>query len=198
MVQYGGIGRHAPAVLDKIVIFLKLQPSFVITYALAVMFPKLAIICLYLRIFISRSYKITCYVLISILVATSLAVIVTTFVSCIPLAYLWEPQLHPGVSNTIENNFIIYSKIYQGWCINLNAFWRWGSFPNIVTDAIMIVLPIRKYPWRVIIEHGLTLLSSCYIPTSAFVQRQSRSHPNVRSWWNRSRIVMLALRCVLR
>jgi len=129
MVAYGGVGRHIMWLetndLTALTTFLKMQIPFTILYALAVTFPKLAILGLYLRVFIQKRYRITSYVLIAILSSSCLSVVIVTFVQCTPVSYLWDPTAHP-----------------DGHCIDINSFWRWGSFPNVITDLVMLVLPL--------------------------------------------------------
>jgi hypothetical protein len=129
MVQDGGVGRHIGWLmkndLDAITTFLILQVPFTIVYALAVCFPKLVILGLYLRIFAQQTHRISCFVLIALVSSACFAVVLVTCLQCTPLEFMWAPQLHP-----------------DGHCIDMNSFWTWGSLPNIVTDLMMMVLPI--------------------------------------------------------
>jgi len=129
MVQAGGIGRHYEWVLlndpTALTIFGKLQIPFSIAWELAVAFPKLAVLGLYLRIFVDRKQRISTYVLIAVLVSFCISQVLATCLQCFPLSYLWDPTAHPG-----------------GHCLDFNTLWRWGSFPNIVTDIFMLILPL--------------------------------------------------------
>jgi hypothetical protein len=129
MVQNGGVGRHVGWLTmnepTKIRTFTIIQVPFTIAYALAVNFPKLVILGLYLRIFAEKSHRICCYILIAILSAAGLSVVLVTCLQCTPLAFMWDPTLHPG-----------------GHCINIQSFWTWGSLPNIITDVLMMGLPL--------------------------------------------------------
>ncbi|OCL04356.1 hypothetical protein AOQ84DRAFT_346335 [Glonium stellatum] len=129
MVYNGGIGHHLlwiasndPAALTT---FAKLQIPFTIVYALAVTFPKMAILGLYLRIFVEKSYRFASFGLIAILTSSCLAVVIVTCTQCTPISFLWDPTGHP-----------------EGHCIDIDSFWRWGSFPNVITDLIMLLLPL--------------------------------------------------------
>jgi len=44
---------------------------------------------------------------------------------CRPLSHLWEPQLHPNAR-----------------CIDTPAFRRWSNFPQILTDIMILGLPL--------------------------------------------------------
>lgn len=62
--------------------------------------------------------------LMFIVAATGMATVVATTFQCSPAAYQWD--------NTIP----------QGRCFNVLAFYRWMSFPNIVTDVHILTLPL--------------------------------------------------------
>lgn len=128
MVSYAGAGYHI-AWLEKnypevLVTFTKLQIAETVLYSASVAFPKLSMLALYLRIFIAKRERVTAYVVMGIVTASFLVVSLCTVLICIPLGYKWNPQGHPG-----------------GHCLNAGILWRYGTFPNIITDFIMLVLP---------------------------------------------------------
>jgi hypothetical protein len=129
MVYYGGIGYHVVWLAENhplaLVTFAKLQVSFTILYSASVTFPKLAILGLYQRIFTEKPYRIIAYILMGIVTTAFIVLIICTVAQCIPLGYLWNKKGHPG-----------------GHCFNTSAFWRYGSVPNIVTDVVMLFLPL--------------------------------------------------------
>ena len=132
MVKIGGLGRHAaafesdPSILVRCV---KLEVAFICVYLCAVTVPKLAILGLYLRIFPEKPYRLACYVISGVLVASLVANITTVSVICIPLKALWDPP------------------IQSAHCINQNAFFRYSTLPNIITDLCMLILPLPVI-WR--------------------------------------------------
>lgn len=128
MVDYGGVGRHVSALAmlgesHKIVIWAKLLLAIQWIYITAVTLPKICVIVLYLRIFTQKAYRMTCYLLVAVVIGNFLAGGLTSSLSCIPLAKFWDKSL-------------------PGHCINTNAFFRWISFPNILTDVGILVLPL--------------------------------------------------------
>lgn len=129
MVKKGGVGHrveyncvHQPLVLP---VFAKLQISNTLTLTVGIAFAKLTILQLFLRIFVTKVYRYATYTVMAIQIACMIMVIVMTFVQCTPFAYIWEPQKHP-----------------HGHCIDKNAFWRWGNFPQVLTDVAILVLPL--------------------------------------------------------
>ena len=129
MVKRGGVGHrllwncvHQPHVF---VTFAKLQVSNTVVLAVAIALAKLVILNLFLRIFVQRPYRIATFVVMGVQVASMIMVVVVACTQCTPLAFAWEPQKHPN-----------------GHCIDKNKFWRWGNFPQIVTDVAILVLPL--------------------------------------------------------
>lgn len=129
MVRKAGIGRHTLWLCVRnplaLILYAKLQIPFTITQAVAIAFAKLAILYMFLRIFVQRKYRNGTYILMIIQASCLIASTVVTCLVCTPLAFLWEPQLHP-----------------EGKCIDINAFWRWMNFPQILTDIAILALPI--------------------------------------------------------
>lgn len=69
------------------------------------------------------------------------AILVTSLLSCRPIQKQWYSQT-------------------EGYCINRNAYYRYMSLPNIVTDVILLVLPLPMV-WRlqVLLSQRLALMS---------------------------------------
>lgn len=62
----------------------------------------------------------------AITVANFASLGLTATFECTPVSYQWE-QTKEGA---------------KGKCIDVAAFYDWMSFPNIVTDAVLLVLPL--------------------------------------------------------
>ena len=130
-VNKGGSGRHALVIAafwpEKITFALKASMAFVTVYFVSVTITKLVILAFFLRSFGTRShlgYRYTCFALMVILIATCIANLFAHFLRCRPLSKYWNPEL-------------------EGYCFNQTAFSIWSTFPNIVTDVIMLLLPFR-------------------------------------------------------
>ena len=142
----GGVGHHRAALAltnpGKIAVWAKFVLIIPELYLAAVTFPKLAILALYLRIFITAPYRIACWALATVLVANWIATTVAGFLTCNPLDYLWD-QTVPG-----------------GHCFNINAYFRWPSLTNVITDVLMLILPLPVI-WKIQtsrnVKIGLTL-----------------------------------------
>ena len=126
-MQYGGVGHHVVAIHDPQTIVYWYKSCIIATpviYCAAVAFPKLAILAVYLRIFVDRFSRITCYVVATIVLLTAIVTVPAAIWHCIPIAYGWDKS------------------ISGGRCSDTQALLRYATLPNIVTDVAMLIQPI--------------------------------------------------------
>ncbi|KAF2490389.1 hypothetical protein BU16DRAFT_596458, partial [Lophium mytilinum] len=124
-----GVGYHVVAVAKntpwKLETWAKFTFIIPLMYLPAIAMPKLSILCLYLRIFSEPIHRVVCWITAGLIVANCIGSMVPAFVICVPLEYLWNPKLPGG-----------------GHCIDIDAWYRWSSLMNILTDLIMLGLPV--------------------------------------------------------
>ncbi|KAJ5690741.1 hypothetical protein N7462_005133 [Penicillium macrosclerotiorum] len=127
-VKYGGVGLHQARVVaidpHMMVNWAKFLLAIVFIYSLSVIWPKFAILSLYISLFsIHRVSRIICYAT-GILIATNAAANVAAgFAICRPLDALWTGDIAEH-------------------CFNINAFFRYSRIVNIISDVAMLILPI--------------------------------------------------------
>lgn len=95
-------------------------------YGLAIAPTKLAILCLYHRIFPSRGFRYASIAAGVLNIAWSIVQIITTIFACKPVQYFWDPSI-PG-----------------GSCLSLYVRGYGFTAANFVTDLVIWLLPI---PW---------------------------------------------------
>ena len=128
-VKNAGVGYHA-AYLEKT------DPSKLMQwgkYLLAIStltfgcvnLPKLAILALFHRLFPNKSNRTAVYVLMATLILLLVSLVTATLAACHPFAANWNLDLP------------------DAHCVNKEALFRYGSLPNIITDGVMLVLPLR-------------------------------------------------------
>ena len=100
-----------------------------ILYFGSVNIPKIAILALYHHLFPNKNIRLGVFIILGILVSLTISTVITGLSSCRPFAANWNPKI-PGA-----------------YCINKEAFFRYGSIPNILTDIAMLALP-AKIVWR--------------------------------------------------
>lgn len=127
-IYHGGVGYSladlAVTSPSKLVTSEKYALVIPVVYLPAVILTKLALLVMYTRIFIKRTDRIACWVVAALLIANFVGAMIAGFLMCIPLEYLWNRTI-PG-----------------GHCININAWFRWSSLMNIITDVVMLILPL--------------------------------------------------------
>ena len=159
-VKYVYAGYHLSYVVNshpaKLAIFLKMEITFATLYFLSITLPKLTMLSLFLRIFVVKWQRIASYTIGAILLATALANIIANVTQCVPLEYLWNKEV-------------------AGKCFDQNAYWRWASLPNILTDVVMLGLPVpaiwgAQMGWKDKLGVGLTFFAgSLYVSAANFI-----------------------------
>lgn len=108
----------------EFVFWLKLIFAEEFLYLFSALLPKLAILCLYLRIFTEKRYRYATYGVAIVMILNWLTGCLMGLLICTPVAYSWDKKI-PG-----------------GHCGDLMATYRWASLPNLITDVAMLLLPL--------------------------------------------------------
>ncbi|KAI4118361.1 MAG: hypothetical protein LQ345_001582 [Seirophora villosa] len=121
-----GYGRRK-ASLEKSELSNALMYFYVaqVVYKVVVGFNKISILMLYLRIFISKFFRLACYINLGIVVAFTIGSTIATVLQCVPIAASWD-------------------KTIDATCTNKAVFWYAFAVINILTDAIILFLPVRE------------------------------------------------------
>lgn len=156
MVKYGGAGRHVEAVIldnpQKVITRGKIDKSLEFIDFAAITGSKLAILCLYHRIFTTTPYKIATYVTGTMVILNWLAALILSVTICRPFAFQWDRKI-PG-----------------GHCGDIITAYQFIGVPNIVTDVMMMVLPMPAiYKLHVDLAAKLGLFAT-FLMGSMYVQ----------------------------
>ncbi|KAH7313000.1 hypothetical protein BKA65DRAFT_558216 [Rhexocercosporidium sp. MPI-PUGE-AT-0058] len=120
-----GWGRHKKNLLpSQIQICLILHWVFQITYKLSVALNKASILLLYLRIMPQRLYRIMIFSLLTIVGLFAIATTIAGIFQCIPVDKAWN-------------------KKKPGHCYNLVEAWYSNAVFSIVTDILILMLPMH-------------------------------------------------------
>jgi hypothetical protein len=92
-------------------------------YKVTVCLYKISVILLYLRIFVTKTFRIAAFVVLSIVVGYSLGGIGATIFQCVPIRGAW-----------VKNS--------GATCINSDQFWVAYAVLNILTDVLVLALPV--------------------------------------------------------
>ena len=152
MIKVAGVGRHGDALAtvdpEKLINYRKSLVVVEFLNVAAFTCAKIAILALYLRIFTLKPYRISAYVIGSIVLANWLVAFVLSCFKCAPFAYNWDRT------------------IPYGSCLDINREYQWITFPNIVTDVMILLLPMRVV-WKLQVPRvqkiglAVTFLTGC-------------------------------------
>ncbi|KAL7932572.1 putative PTH11-typeG-protein-coupled receptor [Trichoderma chlorosporum] len=92
-------------------------------YKVTVCLNKVAAILLYQRIFVTKKFRIASYTVMGVVVAWSIGGVGATIFQCVPIAGAWD-------------------KSVKATCINSDVFWVAYAVMNILTDVMVLALPI--------------------------------------------------------
>ena len=147
MVYACGVGHHASYILatdpSTYVSWAKSAVAVEVIYCTSVVFPKISILAMYLRLFpVKKEYRYTIFALMFIIAANGIAGDFTSLLSCQPLRKRWDPTL-------------------KGHCIDVTNYWRFISLANIISDVAMLLFPLPVV-WKLHVslpqKVGLTVL----------------------------------------
>jgi hypothetical protein len=140
----------------KIVNWFKIDKVMEFTHQLSNMFPKLAILYLYMKIFTTRTYRFAGYVIGAIIILTDVSANIAALAMCRPFAYFWDKSI-PG-----------------GKCGDVLSLYRYICIPNLFTDCALLILPlpaISKLHIKTSVKVGILVTfltgSMCVYPARA-------------------------------
>ena len=117
---------------------------------------KISILLLYIRLFVKRWFIRTCWAWIGIISAFTIGTVFSSIFQCSPVAYA-------------------FNKTILGTCIDMTAFWFANAAFNILSDLVIIALPVPvisklQLPLRSKIALcGLFAVGILYVPIHPFI-----------------------------
>jgi hypothetical protein len=124
--------------------------AYEIVYFATLAATKLSILTFYTRLFPTRSFKIAVKVMTAVVIAWFIATTLVSIFSCKPVQAFWTHQ--PGSTCIVSEHFYIANAV-----------------PNIITDAIILALPIHMVwklhtsKWERVALTFIFLLGSLYV-----------------------------------
>ncbi|MCJ1352543.1 MAG: hypothetical protein MMC33_002527 [Icmadophila ericetorum] len=123
-VIIGGFGQHVQlATLETATRFFQMLYFVQIVYIFAIAFIKWSILLFYRRIFSVSGTKVPLLVIGVIVLCWSIASILASILSCVPVAGFWD-------------------KASPSKCINTTRFFLGVAIPNITTDLVILIFPL--------------------------------------------------------
>ncbi|KAI1453891.1 hypothetical protein F4805DRAFT_461281 [Annulohypoxylon moriforme] len=154
-----GLGLHIELVpLPKVRLLLINIFAAEIHYGIGFTLIKLSIITLYRQLFPTRFMLASTKILAVIIIMWGIAVVLVSVFNCNPIRGFWD--------------YILPDYDVPTKCVNTRWFFIGISIPNIITDALLLCLPLRdvwglQLPWNTkIIISGLFALGAFVIAAS--------------------------------
>lgn len=140
-MKQAGVGKHAGYLVqtdpEALTNFFKYLVAISTWYATTEGLAKLAVCILYKQLFPNRPVHITMNITMAVLICASIAGGLVDLFGCTPFSAHW---------GTAEEQ--------AAHCIDTEALFVWGSFDNIVTDVVLLVVPI-PIVWNLHASRGL-------------------------------------------
>ncbi|KAF2662179.1 hypothetical protein K491DRAFT_773309 [Lophiostoma macrostomum CBS 122681] len=124
-IAIGGAGYHAAGLqAETLRTARQLSKAQQLVYVASIPWPRLAILCLYLKLFRSRTMRYIIYATGLAVMALCLFGLIMGFVNCRPFAAAWDGTLPARCTiDTVD--------VFRYYCI-----------PNIITDAVILLIPL--------------------------------------------------------
>ena len=116
-------------------------------YTPAIALTKLSILSFYARLFSVRTFRVALYVVGTMVLMWWIAMQFTVIFECTPIDYSWHP-------------------VRSGRCINLDQFFLGQAIPNIVTDMVILALPLPMI-WKLHLPKSQKLALTCIFSLGA-------------------------------
>ncbi|KAI3331961.1 hypothetical protein HD806DRAFT_478908 [Xylariaceae sp. AK1471] len=128
-VEQGAVGYHVEY-LERVnpgavTLFFQYFTVLSAWYYVTVTITKLAICVLYLRLFPQRSVLVLLYITAAVMILMTLAHVIVSLAGCRPFSANWAPI-----------------DVQATHCINREAFSIWSTFPNVLTNVVLLALPL--------------------------------------------------------
>ncbi|KAJ5089758.1 hypothetical protein N7532_008442 [Penicillium argentinense] len=138
---YNGLGSHIDTIPPKnLTWYFKVAWANNYVYPGCVGFVKLSILALYKRIFSSKKMNYAVNIMASFVIVWVIGNWIAGTVNCLPVAKFWDQSL-------------------EGACMGIAEFSYGQQIPNIVSDAIILIMPI-KVVWSLSIPKSQKILLS--------------------------------------
>ncbi|KAI1324257.1 hypothetical protein F5Y16DRAFT_424186 [Xylariaceae sp. FL0255] len=128
-VIQGAVGYHIDFLErtnpDAITLFFKYLVVFSVWYFATVSIAKGAICVLYSKLSPQRIVRVTIHIIIIVLILTALSGAIADLAACRPFSANWGR-----------------AEVQKAHCMNKEALFIWITLPNILTDVVLLLLPL--------------------------------------------------------
>lgn len=138
VLPYGKVNSSYPPLLSTNTHrCLQISYASVAIATVCLSFTKVSMILFYLQLATERTYRIVCYLSIAYITLCSTSSLLVNLFGCAPISGAWDRRAsNPSV------------------CITTSSFYFYSNITNVVTDVMLLVLPIPillrlRLEWKV-------------------------------------------------
>ncbi|KAB8242391.1 hypothetical protein BDV35DRAFT_28515 [Aspergillus flavus] len=141
ILLFNGLGSHITMIPEKnLTIYLKIGWSNSLVYSSCIAFVKFSVLALYKRLFSTPRMIFAANIVAGFVILWWLSVCVVGILLCLPVNKFWDPTV-------------------PGSCLDSAQYYYGQQIPNILTDAVLLVMPL-KFVWALPISKTQRLLLS--------------------------------------
>ncbi|KOC18842.1 integral membrane protein [Aspergillus flavus AF70] len=141
ILLFNGLGSHITMIPEKnLTIYLKIGWSNPLVYSSCIAFVKFSVLALYKRLFSTPRMIFAANIVAGFVILWWLSVCVVGILLCLPVNKFWDPSV-------------------PGSCLDSAQYYYGQQIPNIFTDAVLLVMPL-KFVWALPISKTQRLLLS--------------------------------------
>ncbi|RAL15812.1 putative integral membrane protein Pth11-like [Aspergillus homomorphus CBS 101889] len=145
ILLWNGLGSHITMIPQKnLDVYFQIGWSNGFVYPLCIAFIKLSILASYKRLFAARSMSLAVNLVATIVVLWVVIVSITGVLMCVPVAKFWHRAI-------------------PGRCLDAASFYYGQQIPNIVTDVVILLMPLKSVWALPISKTQRALLSGVFL-----------------------------------
>ncbi|XHG05000.1 hypothetical protein AWENTII_008252 [Aspergillus wentii] len=142
ILLYNGLGSHITEIPPKnLIIFAKIGYSNSFVYTACIAFIKLSILTLYKRLFSTRRMILASNLIATFVILWAISIFIAGALICIPVNKFWDQSI-------------------PGHCLDSATFYYAMQIPNIFSDLVILIMPM-KIVWALPIPKTQRMLLSC-------------------------------------
>ncbi|PYH83563.1 integral membrane protein [Aspergillus uvarum CBS 121591] len=145
ILLWNGLGSHITMIPQKnLDVYFQIGWSNGFVYPLCIAFIKLSILASYKRLFAARGMSLAVILVAAAVILWVVGVSIAGVLSCVPVAKFWHREI-------------------PGRCIDPATFYYGQQIPNIATDVVLLVMPLKSVWALPISKTQRSLLSGVFL-----------------------------------
>ncbi|KAE8418976.1 hypothetical protein BDV36DRAFT_308230 [Aspergillus pseudocaelatus] len=141
ILLFNGLGSHITMIPQKnLTVYLKIGWSNPLVYTSCIAFIKLSVLALYKRLFSTPRMILAANIVACFVILWALSVCVVGILLCLPVNKFWDPTV-------------------PGSCLDSAQYYYGQQIPNILTDVVLLIMPL-KCVWALPISRTQRVLLS--------------------------------------